>query len=322
MLIIEEESVITPSPDLEISSEAETRKTTDDITAAAPQKPYAVRQLTDYAIPIFAGHLIALFAFVPGFITWTNFAILLVGVLVFGQGINLGYHRLLAHRSLRVPKWLEYFYVWLAICCSEETPAKWVSTHRRHHKFFWGHMGWLVFRRNGRSELRVEDRLSGDLFQDPFYRQLELKWWLPTAIYLGHVALFYVVALAVYLTLGYSLGSASFHAAGVMMWGAILRTVVVWHITWSVNSLSHTFGYQNYKTGEQSRNNWLVALLASGEGWHNNHHHDPASASVQHRWWEFDLTYYHVRALEMLGLAKAVIRPRHVRHAEREEVAS
>jgi stearoyl-CoA desaturase (delta-9 desaturase) len=102
-----------------------------------------------------------------------------------------------------------------------------------------------------------------------------------------------------------------------LIWGVYLRTVVVWHITWSVNSLTHVFGYRTYPTSDNSRNNWLVALTAAGEGWHNNHHHDPASASTQHRWWEFDLTYYVIRALECLGLAHEVIRPRHVRQAER-----
>ena len=92
-----------------------------------------------------------------------------------------------------------------------------------------------------------------------------------------------------------------------------VRTVLVWHITWSVNSLSHLFGYQTYETGEDSRNNWLVALVAAGEGWHNNHHHDPASASVQHRWWEVDVTYYLIVLLQRLGLASEVILPRHVR---------
>ena len=100
-----------------------------------------------------------------------------------------------------------------------------------------------------------------------------------------------------------------------MVWGVLVRTVLVWHQTWSVNSLSHLFGYRTYVTGENSRNNWLVALIAAGEGWHNNHHHDPVSASVQHRWWEFDLTYYCICSLSWLGLASDIILPRHIRKA-------
>jgi len=101
--------------------------------------------------------------------------------------------------------------------------------------------------------------------------------------------------------------------ASVVVWGVFLRIVLVWHITWSVNSLSHLFGYRTYETGEGSRNNWLVALLAVGEGWHNNHHADPTAASVQHRWWEIDISYYEIKLLEALGLASNIVRPRHLR---------
>lgn len=244
---------------------------------------------------------------------------------IFGQGINLGYHRLLTHRSLTVPKWLEYFYVILALCCVEETPAKWVSTHRRHHNhsdhdddphspnesFFWSHIGWLLVRRNGVNEFRNEEKYSADIMKDPFYAFLERHPLLPGGIYLLHATLFYLACFAGCFFIGSS--EPAWTALGMTMWGVFLRTVAVWHASWSVNSLTHRFGYQNYNTGEQSRNNWLVAIIASGEGWHNNHHHDPASANNQHRWWEFDPTYYQIRILMALGLAKNVIQPRHVR---------
>jgi len=98
-----------------------------------------------------------------------------------------------------------------------------------------------------------------------------------------------------------------------VLWCVVLRTVMIWHFSWSVNSLTHCFGYQNHKTSDQSRNNWLVAIVSNGEGWHNNHHHDPASASVQHKWWEFDATYLQIRVLKRLGLATHVIEPRQFR---------
>jgi stearoyl-CoA desaturase (delta-9 desaturase) len=108
------------------------------------------------------------------------------------------------------------------------------------------------------------------------------------------------------------LGGVQF-GLSLLVWGVILRTVCVWHISWTVNSLSHLFGYSNYETGDNSRNNWLVAFLTSGEGWHNNHHHDPASASNAHRWWELDGMWLIIRSLEMVGLATEVVRPRHWR---------
>jgi hypothetical protein len=99
-----------------------------------------------------------------------------------------------------------------------------------------------------------------------------------------------------------------------------LRTVLVWHITWSVNSLTHIFGYRNHDTDENSRNNWLVAIAACGEGWHNNHHADPACCTVRHRWWELDVTYLEVRALSLVGLAWDIV-PRREERAARARAA-
>ncbi|HJN64713.1 MAG TPA: acyl-CoA desaturase, partial [Pirellulales bacterium] len=93
---------------------------------------------------------------------------------------------------------------------------------------------------------------------------------------------------------------------------AFVRTVLVWHITWSVNSLTHIFGYRTYQTNEGSRNNPLVTLLTFGEGWHNNHHHDQASANMRHRWWELDLNFCFIKCLKRLGLAYDVILPKHI----------
>ena len=103
----------------------------------------------------------------------------------------------------------------------------------------------------------------------------------------------------------------------LFVWGGLVRTVLGWHVTWSVNSLTHLFGYRNYETSESSKNNWFVGVVALGEGWHNNHHHDPAAASVWHRWWEFDLTYCVIFILMRLGLATKVVEPKVVRQAKR-----
>jgi stearoyl-CoA desaturase (delta-9 desaturase) len=279
---------------------------------------------SDYALPIIGLHLLALLVVWPALFSWLNLLAFVFGVFIFGQGINLGYHRLLAHRSLQVPRWLEYFYVGLALCCMEETPAKWVATHRRHHAnsdtendphstqrgFWWAHMGWLLFRDQKGLGLAVDVRWAADILKDPLYMRLERRWWLPPVIFGVQAAIFFLIGMMLAWPSAESFSSAMVAGCGLVVWGVLLRTVVVWHITWSVNSLTHYFGYQTYQTGEESRNNWLVALFASGEGWHNNHHHDPASASVQHKWWEFDPTYYHIKVLEWLGLAHRVIRPR------------
>ena len=98
--------------------------------------------------------------------------------------------------------------------------------------------------------------------------------------------------------------------ASVWLWGVVIRTVLVWHVTWCGNSFPHLFGYRNYETNDNSRNNAWVAIITSGEGWHNNHHAEPGSASNQRHWWEIDLTYLLLRLLVLLGLAWDVQLPK------------
>ena len=284
----------------------------------------------EYLLPIGAVHLLACLAFLPTCFSWSGVALALLGTTVFGTlGINLCYHRLLAHRSLKVPRWLEHCLATLALCSLEDTPARWVANHRLHHRhsdeppdphsprdgIIWSHVGWLFRRAPQRRSGSFFELYARDILVDDYYRSLERH---PTAIlwiYLAHAILFGLAGLLVGRWAGGNWQAGLQLAASWVVWAAFVRTVLVWHITWSVNSLTHLFGYRTYATDEDSRNNWLVALLAMGEGWHNNHHHDPASASVQHKWWEFDATYYVILVLERLGLATDVIQPRHVRKA-------
>ncbi len=283
-----------------------------------------------YAIPIVIIHILALAVCVPWLFSWTGLITCILGVHFFGQGINLCYHRLLTHHSFEVPRWLEHVFVIIALCCLEDTPVRWVATHRFHHNysdekpdphsplvtFFWGHCGWLMVR-NPALDSSLYRKYASDLLQDPFYMNLEKKPVWAFYAYVGHGVLYFLIGAAIALLTGGSYLAALQFGLSLLVWGVLLRTVIVWHITWSVNSLSHLFGYANYDTGENSKNNWLVAFLTVGEGWHNNHHHDAASASVQHRWWEIDITYYEILILEKLRLATRVIRPRHVRKAQR-----
>jgi stearoyl-CoA desaturase (delta-9 desaturase) len=89
-----------------------------------------------------------------------------------------------------------------------------------------------------------------------------------------------------------------------------MRVIFTWHVTWGVNSLAHAYGYRNYETNDNSRNNWIIGLATNGEGWHNNHHADPRSAMHGHQWWELDLTYATIRLLEKVGLAWNIVQPR------------
>jgi stearoyl-CoA desaturase (delta-9 desaturase) len=279
-----------------------------------------------YLIPIVGVHILALLACIPWLFSWIGLAAMLVGVHVFGQGINLGYHRLVTHRSFSTAPWVERTLVFLGLCCMEDTPIKWASVHRRHHQhsdepsdphspwagFFWSHIGWLFVHNPDTHGYEAYRRYVPDLVQDRFYRWIEggLRWiW----IYVAHVAAFFVLGAALGVAATGSMWGGLQQGLSLLVWGALLRTVVVWHITFSVNSLAHVAGYRNYSTTDDSRNNWLVALLTVGEGWHNNHHQDPSSASNHHRWWEFDVSYYEIKLLETFGLAWSVKPPRHLR---------
>ena len=296
---------------------------TDSSAAARPSTHW------EYLLPITAVHLLACIALLPGFFSWSGLALALGAVIVFGTlGINLCYHRTLSHRSLKLSSRVERVLATLALCSLEDTPARWVANHRLHHVHSddtldphsprdgvgWSHAGWLFRRAPGRHTYAFFDKYARDILADDYYRWLERNPFAILWFYAAHAIAFAAAGTAVGLLTGDSWQAATRLGTSWLVWGVFVRTVLVWHITWSVNSLTHLFGYRSYATGEDSRNNWLVGLVAMGEGWHNNHHHDPSSASVQHRWWEIDGTYYVILLLERLGWATQVIRPRHLRH--------
>ncbi len=261
-------------------------------------------------------HVAALLAFVPYFFSWTGVILVFVGNYFFGSlGINVGYHRLLTHRSFACPKWLERTFVLLGICSLQDSPGRWVAIHRMHHQnsdqqpdphsplvnFIWGHFGWLIVENRKIATLDTFAKFAPDVFRDRFYRALHRRnFWI--YLYVAHTLIFAAIGyLVAWLVTGSWSGTLQF-GSSIFVWGVIVRTVYVWHITWAVNSMSHRWGYKNYKTGEASRNNWFVALLTNGEGWHNNHHADPRSASHGHRWWELDVTHISLRLLSWVGL--------------------
>ncbi len=280
-----------------------------------------------YVIPILTIHVLALLACIPWLFSWTGLIVMLVGTHLYGNtGINLCYHRMLAHRSFRVPKWLERSLVLFAQCSLQDTPVKWVTNHRMHHlysdeqpdphsplvSFFWSHFDWLMRYNSATRNTSAYQKYARDLLEDPFYFWLE-KTHVAPMIYAAHAVLHFVIGLVVgYLYSGSWMEGVRF-GLSLFVWGVMLRTVLVWHITWSVNSLTHLFGYRNYETSDRSRNNWFVAIVATGEGWHNNHHQDASAATTQHRWWEIDICYFYIAALKWVGLATHVVPPAHKR---------
>ncbi len=263
-------------------------------------------------------HLAALLVFVPWLFSWTGVVLAVAGCYVFGTlGINLGFHRLLTHRSFKCPLLFEHALAVLGTCCLQKTPGQFVATHRAHHQhsdheedphsplasLFWGHMGWLFEENPQFDNVATYDRYARDVFRDPFYLRLERNFgWLQ--MYAMHAVLYYLVGFAI----GFLKPEGTWIAGvqfglSLLVWGVLLRTVLVWHITWSVNSFGHVWGSRRYETRGNSRNNVVVALISNGDGWHNNHHADQRAASHGHKWWELDVTYLTLLGFRLCGLA-------------------
>jgi len=269
-------------------------------------------------------HVVALAALFPYFFSFAGVYLAVAGTFVFGTlGINVFYHRYLTHKGFQCPKWFEYFMAILAICCFQESPAKWVAVHRRHHEhsddepdphtpmrsFLWAHVGWLLVKEPSLSPYELYGRYAKDVLRDPFYRRLE-KYRYYLGVFIAHALLFFIAGVSWAVFDGSSVAQALQFGLSILIWGVFVRIVLVWHITWSINSITHIWGYRNYATGENSRNNFLVGLLSNGEGWHNNHHADPRSARHGHCWWELDVTYLVIRMLGIVGLAWRITEPR------------
>lgn len=248
-----------------------------------------------YGAVILGLHMVA--ATAPFCFSWANLSMMLVGWVITGMfGITLSYHRQLAHKAFKTPKWLEYIFAYCGVLAVQGDPIEWVSSHRYHHLytdtpsdphtpyegFWWSHCGWFLD--NTATAKRVGNRSNAsDMQEQPFY------------IFLQKTYGWHVVAsgLATYLLGGWE----------AFVWAYALRVCWVHHITWFVNSACHCWGNQTYNTGDLSRNNWWVGILAFGEGWHNNHHAFEFSCRHGLEWYQFDPTWYTIKALEFLGLA-------------------
>jgi stearoyl-CoA desaturase (delta-9 desaturase) len=246
-------------------------------------------------------HLCALAAFWPALFQWSALAVAAIIAYATGAlGITLCYHRTLTHRSLRLRKPLEYLLALCGTLAMQGDPIEWVAVHRKHHAhadregdphsihlgFKWAHMDWL-YRRNVALPTEEEiARYAPDLCADPFYRAL--RWLsLPLQVALGLLLL--------------AIGGWSW-----VVWGIFARLTFSYHSTWFVNSAAHMLGYRTYQTTDQSTNCWWVALISFGEGWHNNHHAFPFSARHGLRWFEIDMTWWHVKLLKFLRLADRI----------------
>ena len=239
------------------------------------------------------------------FFTWKAFFLAVFLWWVTGSlGIGMGYHRLLTHRGYKTPKWIEYFLTICATLAMEGGPIFWVATHRIHHQFsdqegdphsprngkFWAHMGWIMTGQSMHHDAVTLARYVPDLTKDKFYVWITKYHYVPTIV-LGLVLL--------------AIGGLPF-----LLWGVFFRLVCLLHCTWAVNSAAHVWGSRRFATKDLSTNNFWVAMVSFGEGWHNNHHAHPVSARHGLAWYEFDLNWYAIWLLKKLGMAQHVYRVR------------
>jgi stearoyl-CoA desaturase (delta-9 desaturase) len=172
-------------------------------------------------------------------------------------------------------------------------------------------MQWIYTVDPRQHSLITYDKYVPDLVNDPFLRWLHRRhtWAL---VYIAHAILIGGIGFVIGFLFKDNLAAAALFGTQVFVWGVLVRTVYVWHVTWLVNSAAHRWGYRRYDTNDQSRNNFIVALLTNGEGWHNNHHAAPRACSQGHSWWEVDLTFTAVRLMRLSGLAWNVISVRRI----------
>ncbi len=261
------------------------------------------------SIPFYAVHAIAIAGIAWMGWSWSGLALAVALYYVRMFGVTAGYHRYFSHRAFRTSRAFQLVLAVLAMTSVQKGVLWWASHHRVHHRLsdlpgdvhsvklegFWqSHVGWILCRKYQGTDL---DKVK-DLAKYP-----ELRW----------LNRFYVVP-----ALAFAVGLFVVGSWWALLWGFFVSTTLLWHGTFTINSLSHVFGRRRYATTDESRNNAFLALLTMGEGWHNNHHYYQRAANQGFYWWEIDLTYYVLRLLQALGIVWDVhTPPRHVLESQR-----
>ncbi len=256
-------------------------------------------------VPFVALHLACLGVIWVG-VSWIAVAVAVA--LYFGRMLTITsfYHRYFSHRAFRTSRAFQFVMALAAGTAAQRGPLWWAAHHRHHHNhsdedpdlhspslrgFLMSHVGWFMTN-NG---FRTDDRYVRDWSKFPELRFLD-RFDIAAPLLLA-VAVFGLGSLLERFAPG--LGTDGWQ---MLVWGFFISTVAVYHATYTINSVAHRYGSQRFATGDDSRNNFWLALLTLGEGWHNNHHHYPASARQGFYWWEVDISYYFLRALAWTGL--------------------
>ena len=256
-------------------------------------------------VPFLGLHLACIAVFWVGFswfAVWTAVAMYCVRMFA----ITGFYHRYFSHKAFRTSRFVQFAFALWGAASVQRGPLWWAAHHRNHHRnsdterdlhspvtrsLFWSHMGWFMSPRG----FVTEHAMVPDLMKYPELRLLDRFDLLVP-----------VVLAAALLGLGDLLHAFApgLHTSGpqLLVWGFFVSTIVLFHCTVTINSLAHRWGKRRFATCDNSRNNWFLAIITFGEGWHNNHHHYPGSARQGFHWWEYDLTYYLLRAMAMVGL--------------------
>jgi stearoyl-CoA desaturase (Delta-9 desaturase) len=228
-------------------------------------------------------------------------------------GVTAGYHRYFAHRAYQTGRLFQFLIGFLATTSYQRGPLWWAAHHRYHHihsdteadihspvqdGFWWSHFGWLLYRRNGSTDLKM----IPNLVKYPELHLLNAAYPLPPLMLAASVFLF-----------GEWLGRAApeLGTSGpqMLVWGFFMSTVLLYHATFMLTSLTHIVGQRAFDTGDNSRNSFLIALVTFGEGWHNNHHYCPSSERQGFYWWEVDISHYVLRLLSWAHVVWALQSP-------------
>ncbi|MCH7726635.1 MAG: acyl-CoA desaturase [Planctomycetes bacterium] len=254
-----------------------------------------------------------------GWMSWLYLGLFLGGWIITALGITIGFHRLLSHRSFESPSWVRAFWTSLGSIAGQGPPLVWCAMHRKHHErsdqpgdphsphqhgegfwksiggFIHSHMGWLF---TVGWNTKQTQRYVPDLLKDRVLVGINRYYFF-----------WILLGLVVPAAIGFLIDGGWQGALLGLLWGGLARMFFLHHITWSVNSVCHVFGRRDYESADLSTNNFLIGLLAHGEGWHNNHHAFPTSARHGLKWWQFDLSWLVIRGMQFCGLARKVITP-------------
>ena len=263
---------------------------------------------------------------------WVDLVLLVVPYVACAFGITVGFHRYFTHKSFEARTPVRVVLAILGCMTMQGPLTQWVTDHRKHHAlsdkegdphsphaghgeglrasfrgFVHAHVGWMF------SNLGMEQgrEYGSDLYSDRLMRAID-------RLYLVWV----VLTLGIPFAVGYAVGGTLGAGAEGLVWGGLIRIFLYQHATFAVNSICHMFGRQDYRARDESRNNWIVAFLVFGEGWHNNHHAFPSSARHGLAWWQYDLSWWVIRGLEKLGLAWDVKLPTAEQMQRRRRVAT